>query len=239
MTKDEEQKSQSVEQEQEAPKKKKLLSTWVFYRKWEDEITQERFFGTIWLVLARWLWLTAFVAYYANSIWFYPNDLMLIVWLLISIWGIYLAIKSKNPILSFVGYNLIVLPFWFELGPILDVYSPEVIQKALWMTAWIAILMWLLWSVYPNIFKKLWMALFISLLCIVIVWIVQLFVPSLDLWFIDYISAWVFSLYIGYDMYRANSVQKTYDNAIDMCVDFYLDIINLFLDLLKIMGRKK
>jgi FtsH-binding integral membrane protein len=35
-------------------------------------------------------------------------------------------------------------------------------------------------------------------------------------------------------MYRATALPKTYDNAVDLCIDFYLDIINLFLDLLEI-----
>ncbi len=40
-------------------------------------------------------------------------------------------------------------------------------------------------------------------------------------------------------MYRANKMPKTIDNAIDICIDLYLDIINLFLYMLRIMGRKK
>lgn len=69
--------------------------------------------------------------------------------------------------------------------------------------------------------------------------IAQLFIPELRLGVIDYIGAGIFSLYIGYDMYRANSMTKTMDNAVDICVDLYLDIINLFLFLLRIMGQKK
>jgi len=52
---------------------------------------------------------------------------------------------------------------------------------------------------------------------------------------IDYISAGIFSLYIGYDMHRAHSIPKTLDNAIDVSLSLYLDIINLFLNLLSIL----
>jgi len=66
----------------------------------------------------------------------------------------------------------------------------------------------------------------------------QMFIPALRLGIIDYIGAGLFSLYIGYDMYRANHVAKTLDNAIDISIDLYLDIVNLFLFVLRILGKK-
>jgi FtsH-binding integral membrane protein len=40
-------------------------------------------------------------------------------------------------------------------------------------------------------------------------------------------------------MYRAQRYPKTADNAVDCAVDIYLDIINLFLRLLRILGRRR
>lgn len=236
---DEENQLNNVDTVKEVSKKKKLLTTWVFDRKWEDKISEKKFFSTIWIVLAWWLWLTAFLAYLANQLWYQPTIIELIIWFVVSILWIFIAVKSDNPIVSFIGYNLVVIPLWFELGPILDAYSPEVIQKAMWMTALIAIIMWLLWATHPDFFKKLGTVLFISLLVLIVLCIVQLFIPWLDFWWVDYVSAWIFTLYIWYDMYRATALPKTYDNAIDLCIDFYLDIINLFLDLLEIFWRRR
>jgi hypothetical protein len=62
--------------------------------------------------------------------------------------------------------------------------------------------------------------------------------PSLQsLSWIDYLAAGLFSLYIGYDMYKASQVTKTVDNAIDVAINLYLSIINLFLTLLSIKSR--
>ncbi len=44
--------------------------------------------------------------------------------------------------------------------------------------------------------------------------------------------------YIGYDWGRANQIPKTMDNAVDSAAALYMDIINLFLRILRIMGRK-
>ena len=55
----------------------------------------------------------------------------------------------------------------------------------------------------------------------------------------DWIAAGLFSLYIGYDIYRAQQFPKTVDNAVDSALDIYMDIANLFLRLLSIMGKKK
>jgi len=215
------------------------FSTGVFNRTWEDALTEQKFYWIIALCLARWFGLTAYFANLSLEIGFNPDRLTaLLVGLVIPIAWIFIAIKSNNRIISFIGYNMVVIPFWFTMWPIVDQYSPDVVRNAMWLTACITILMWWLWISYPNLFKKLWWILAIALLCLIVVWIAGIFIPWLNLTFFDYIGAWIFSLYIWYDMYRASSMQKTIDNAVDLCIDFYLDIINLFIELLKIMWRK-
>ena len=54
----------------------------------------------------------------------------------------------------------------------------------------------------------------------------------------DYIFILIFSLYLGYDWCKAQYYPKTYDNAIDSALDIYLDVINLFIRLLSILGDK-
>ena len=55
----------------------------------------------------------------------------------------------------------------------------------------------------------------------------------------DWLAAGLFSLYIGYDVYRSQQFVKTVDNAVDSALDIYLDIANLFIRLLEILGRRK
>ena len=55
---------------------------------------------------------------------------------------------------------------------------------------------------------------------------------------VDGLFVLIFSGYIGYDWARANRLPKTLDNAIDSAAALYLDIINLFLRLLRLMRRR-
>ncbi|HCA63484.1 MAG TPA: hypothetical protein DEP73_05025, partial [Pseudomonas sp.] len=48
----------------------------------------------------------------------------------------------------------------------------------------------------------------------------------------------IFCGYVGVDWGRANQIPKTLDNAIDSAAALYMDIINLFLRILRILGRK-
>ena len=54
----------------------------------------------------------------------------------------------------------------------------------------------------------------------------------------DWIVAGVFSLYIGFDVWRSQQFPKTVDNAVDCALDIYLDLANLFIRLLSILARK-
>ena len=55
----------------------------------------------------------------------------------------------------------------------------------------------------------------------------------------DWIAAGLFSLYIGYDIYRSQQYPKTLDNAVDSALDIYMDIANLFMRILSILGDSR
>ena len=54
-----------------------------------------------------------------------------------------------------------------------------------------------------------------------------------------WIGAIVFSVYIAYDFHRSQMYPKTLDNAVDSALDIYLDVINLFLKVLRILAKAK
>ena len=56
---------------------------------------------------------------------------------------------------------------------------------------------------------------------------------------IDYVAVVIFSIYIIYDWNRALEIPATIDNAVDASGALILDVVNLFLRLLSIMGSKK
>ena len=55
----------------------------------------------------------------------------------------------------------------------------------------------------------------------------------------DALVALLFCLYIGYDWAKAQDVPRTADNAVDAVLELYLDIINLFIRILEILGKSK
>lgn len=160
-------------------------------------------------------------------------------YLISAIAGIIISNKSTNPVVSFIGYNMIVLPLGLLLSVIVAPYLavfPDLVTSALVMTAVITLIMVTASLLKPELFSRLGPVLGIGLLALIVVSLVSfLFSKSYIIW--DYIAAGLFSLYIGYDMYRASQYPKTKDNAIDCAIDIYLDIINLFLRILRIMAK--
>lgn len=151
----------------------------------------------------------------------------------VPILGIIISQKSDVPFFSFIGYMMIVVPEGLILGPALAKIDSGVIMRAAWLTGGITLLMTVTSFIKPSLFENLGGALFTALICLIIVRIIQIFIPELqNLKVVDYISAGIFSLYIGYDMYRAQNADRTVDSAIDVAVSLYLDILNLFLSML-------
>lgn len=151
--------------------------------------------------------------------------------------GIVMSAASKNAFISFIGYNLVVVPIGAVLSICLQSYSGIDILTAMGATGVVTFIMLILSTIYPNFFAGLGRTLFFSLLAGLIVEIVLMFMgistPILNWFFVV-----IFSLYIGYDWYKAQQYPKTMDNAVDSALDIYLDIINLFLRILEIIIGK-
>ncbi len=144
---------------------------------------------------------------------------------------------SKSPIISFLGYNLIVVPLGALLAICLPEYDPQHIFMAMLLTGVVTLIMTALAAAKPNFFAKLGPTLFFSLLIGIIVEIIAtLFGYHGDIF--NWFFVIIFSLYIGFDWNRAQRYVKTADNAVDSAVDLYLDIINLFLRILSLISKK-
>lgn len=167
------------------------------------------------------------------------NPMVLLIGYFVScIIGIFLS-RSNNPILSFIAYNLVVVPMGITLSIALSGEFVGVILNAFIVTATLTATFIVAAIVYPDFFLSLGRTLFFSLLILIVVELIMMFtgfyVPTL----IDYIACFIFCGYIGYDWAKAQAMQHTLDNAIDASLALYLDIINLFIRLVEIMGKKK
>lgn len=152
--------------------------------------------------------------------------------------GIYLFQKSTNPVVSFIGYNFVVVPFGLIINMVVSQYDPELVTETIRITGLVTIAMMCLGTLFPAFFQKISGALTIALLLVIVVELIEVFIFNTHHGILDWIVVLIFCGYIGYDWGRANQIPKTIDNAIDSAAALYMDIINLFLRILRILGRK-
>lgn len=164
------------------------------------------------------------------------NWLFLILYFVCVIAGSLFA-RSHNPIMSFLGYNLIVVPIGVLLCMFLPAYSMTAVFPAIVITGIIALVMTLVSTVFPKVFLKMGRGLFISLIVGVLAQLIAtLFGYSGSAFNWGFVV--LFSLYLGFDWARAQKYPKTLDNAIDSAIDIYLDLVNIFIRLVEIFAKR-
>lgn len=167
------------------------------------------------------------------------NPIVLTVgYVILAIAGSMVAYRSKNPIVSFGGYNLLVLPIGAVLSSALQGMSSDLVFQAFLITTIVTGTMFVLSGLFPMMFLKMGRMLFAAVIGLILAQLVCMLLRIYTVGF-AWIGAGIFSLYIGYDWVKAQSYVKTIDNAVDSAIDIYLDIINLFLQILRILSNNK
>jgi FtsH-binding integral membrane protein len=165
--------------------------------------------------------------------------LLIIGYFVACFFGISLFTKSENPWVSFLGYNFVVVPFGLIINLVVAQYDPALVMEAIRVTGLVTFVMMILGSLFPAFFQKIAGALTIALLVVILVEAVEVIFFKIHHGIIDWVVVAIFCGYVGYDWGRANRIPKTVDNAIDSAASLYMDIINLFLRILRILGRQK
>ncbi len=215
------------------------MSTSVWEGYGVDRISRRSFYFVIGSVLT-WGFFVSYLISQATAAWEPSFWEYVLVGLFLPLAGIIISSFSSNALISFVGFNLVTIPFGAILGPLLasiEIASPGAVTNAAMVTAGVTALMSLSGFMFPQFYSRLEGALFMALVCLLVVRILELFVPALqDIEAIHYLAAGLFALYIGFDMWRASEIPANLDNAVDVAVSLYLDILNLFLSLLRIFS---
>lgn len=174
--------------------------------------------------------------------WVFANYTIIIIGYVIScLIGILMSSKSANPIISFIGYNFVVGPVGVILAGAVGAYAaidPSIIKDAFFMTAVITATMGILGYIKPQWFSGLGTTLLTVLVALIVCEIVLL-IFGINQYITTWIGVVLFTLYIGYDIQKAMRYPHTLDNAVDCALDLYLDIINLFLKLIRLFARAK
>ena len=139
--------------------------------------------------------------------------------------------------LGMIGYTLFTLTFGFTTSMTLSMYSMESISAAFTATAGIMIVFGLAGIAFPRFFERIVPICCLGLLAIIVVeFALMLFGVQQTL--TDIVVILLFCGFIGYDVHRAATAVPTLTNAVWYAIELYLDIINVFLRLLAIFGRR-
>ena len=147
--------------------------------------------------------------------------------------------KSDSPAVSFAGFTGMAVSMGLLLTFYVTAFTAHSVSYAFIATALVTVIMVILSMLYPAFFQNLGRTLFISLLACIIIQVAGAFLFRLPMSIIDYAVALIFCGYIGLDWCRAQQYPKTLDNAIDCAADIYLDVVNLFIRILAITGKRR
>ena len=150
------------------------------------------------------------------------------------------SLSYSQKYIVFILFSLIEA---FFLHIILSNYSDETIQFAFYSTIAIFVSLFIfgLFVVYLGYdLGWLGLVLFMALFVLIITQLVFMFIGNYDTYkkVFSVISLSIFVLYIIYD---TNKILLKYDNTTQFCItgalDYYLDIINIFIDMLRLSSN--
>lgn len=163
---------------------------------------------------------------------------VLIGFIVVSLGAFYVINRSDNPVISFTGFIVLSVVFGYVVAAFVQVYTDVAVTRAFMLTTAIALIMVVIATIVPHVFEKLGLALAVSFVVALVAEIVTIFITGTDNIAFDYIFVIIFALYVGYDWQKSQAYPPTLDNAIDSAADIYVDIVNLFIRILSIIGRK-
>lgn len=149
-----------------------------------------------------------------------------------------IARARENLSLGMIGYTVFTLTFGFTTSMVLSMYSLDTITAAFTATAGIMVVFGAAGIAFPRFFERLMPVCALGLLAVIVVeFALMLFGVQQSLTDIAVIV--LFCGFIGYDVHRASTAVPTLSNAVWYAIELYLDIINVFLRLLQLFGRRE
>lgn len=207
----------------------------------KDVFSEQAYAAVLGLSLAWTIFLVAAGARISLN-WQYGLGLVLLTFI-VALSGIFIFTHSDKPIVSLIGVSLLSFFMGLSIGPVIAYYQYSTVVNALILTLAVTIGMVILGTLLPKVIIRYTGILFVGLLVLLVgyfaIAILSLFGVHSNgiLSALDWLALVVFSLYIWYDWSRAMLLPKTADNAIDASGALIVDIVNLFLTLLRILSR--
>ncbi|MDO5703135.1 MAG: Bax inhibitor-1 family protein [Lachnospiraceae bacterium] len=164
---------------------------------------------------------------------------VMIAYFVLTLGGAIITHKSTSPFVSTVSFLIMSVGMGLLLTYFLTMYEVSMVYTAFGITIGIAAVMTVIAVVKPELFAGIGSGLGIALIVTVAAELIcGLFFRRYFMAF-DYIIIAIFCGYIGYDVARAQTYVKTMQTAIMCAADLYMDLVNVFIRILSIMGKSK
>jgi FtsH-binding integral membrane protein len=152
--------------------------------------------------------------------------------------GMVICSKTENPVVGFIGYNMMVVPMGLFLTPLFATFDFNTIRFAFCVMCVITMVFIGLAYAYPQLFMSMGKMLF-TILIVGLASELVLLLLGYTSGIFDFVFVILFCGYIGYDWAIAQKQQKTTPNAIRVAYMMYVDMINLLVRLLRILAKNR
>ena len=93
--------------------------------------------------------------------------------------------------------------------------------------------------IMPKAFLSMGRTIFIALIGLIIAELLAMLFHVYNYGLFGVLGLFLFSLYIGYDWARGQRCPKTASFAVYTALNLYVDVINIFVRILSLMGRRR
>ncbi len=164
--------------------------------------------------------------------------IVLITYLVGSLACSFIIYRAKNPAVSFAAFTGLAICMGLILTYFVSMYELGTVSLAFELTAIITVAMMILGTLFPQFFLSIGGSLGISLVLAIIVEVVAGLIFHLNMSIMDYVIVLIFCGFVGYDWAKAQIYPKNAVNAVASASDIYVDVVNIFIRLLSILGKK-
>ena len=163
---------------------------------------------------------------------------VIVVYLIASFACAFIIHRSDSALVSFLAFTGLAIAMGLLLTDFVAFYTSSQIYNAFLTTGIIVVSMILLSVFFPAFFLSLGRVLIFALLGSLIIELICSLIFHMPTTVFDYIVVIIFAGYIGFDWAKSQVYPKNMNNAIDCASDIYIDIVNIFVRILSIMGNK-
>jgi len=118
-------------------------------------------------------------------------------------------------------------------------YPANYILLAAVLTTVVVLTMTVAAVVFPNAFLSMGKTIFIALIGLVIAEFVTMLMGMFYPNIFAIIGIFIFSLYVGYDWARGQQYPSTASYACFTALQLYMDIINIFIRILRLLSKRR